>query len=143
MHARLRHTLRLIALSLPDQSLPFLTKLFDLCLILRSFVNGPESLPMSTITDASSLFLLKQTISQVFIAIYNQSVLQGYTDSRMHYADTGPIDFIVRMTEPFLTQRWTLTYSTPTRRSDDDLTRDSRMTAGARPSASLIDLFFH
>ncbi|CAF1049323.1 unnamed protein product, partial [Adineta ricciae] len=107
----LRHTMKLISYSLPDTSLTFLNKLFDLCITLRIYVNHPKSLPISTITDANSLFELNQIVNQILVMIHHEFAINRYSDDRMQYINEGPIDFFINMPIPFITNRWALIFN--------------------------------
>ena len=111
-----RHITKFISYSLPDTSLAFLNKLFDLCITLRIYVNHPKSLPISTITDANSLFELNQIINQILLMIHHEYAINRYSDDRMQYINEGPIDFFINMPIPFITKRWALLFN----RSESD-----------------------
>ncbi|CAF2047661.1 unnamed protein product [Rotaria magnacalcarata] len=105
-----RHLMTFMSVSLPDTSPSFLKKLFDLCTNLRTYITSPKSIPVPTMVDADSLFEFNQIIGRILIMIHTELTLNGHFNGSMSQVNNAPLDFIVNMTPPFMTQRWHLKF---------------------------------
>ena len=125
-----RHTIKVISSSLADLSSFFLLKLFHLCLNLRIYILDPISMPRSSTINSKSLFQFNQIISQILIGIHHQISSTGYSDSLIQLVNSGPLDFIINMTSPFVTNRWALEFDSSRLRTSRLNQRMQQMTMG-------------
>ena len=136
----IRHTIKVISSSLADLSSFFLLKLFHLCLNLRIYILDPISMPQSSTINSKSLFQFNQIISQILIGIHHQISSIRYSDSPIQQINSGPLDFIINMTAPFVANRWALAFDSSRARTDRHSLRTQQMTMGNSICHSIIFL---